>query len=125
MADPVGIDPNLAINALTMILIGGIGWYVRKYVISEVEKNSSLRRHLIGEEELDASDGHLTYLDERFEHLEHEMHQDHQEVQESMVFLATWIERIARSLERELGEDVNRPDDPPDMFRYRGGESDD
>ena len=121
--DPVTSDlVVLLVNVVTMLLIGAIVWYVRKYVISEVEKNSSLRRHLLGEEQLDASEGHLTYLDERFDHLEGEMHRDHQEVQESMIFLGSWIERIANVLERELGEEDLRPDDVPDAFRYRGGE---
>lgn len=120
------MDPMLLINLLTMllvgligVLVGGIGWYLRKYVISEVEKNAAARRFLFGEN-IEESEGHITHIDEQFANLEREMRSDHEEVREVLLYMSEWLRNISEAIRDRHGEPVERPDDPPDAFGYRG-----
>lgn len=120
----VEFNPQLIVSligAILSVFIAGVltitGWYFRKYVISQVEKNSAMRRYLVGEERLDMSEGELTIMDTKFEEMLSEQRADHEEVRQWLLYLSNYIDQLATALETHTEAEIEPPNGrPPDPW---------
>lgn len=101
------------VSAVASVFAAGIlafaTWYIRKYVIVEVEKNSSMRRYIVGEEGFD-DDGELDKVRGRIDESEQERKREHREVSQQLEFVSEYVKRIASAVNRELGTEVRNPE---------------
>lgn len=105
-------------------VVGIIGWYFRKYVLSEVEENSAFRRYLMGEGKIEESKGRINDFERRFDRIENKMDTEHSEVRERLVYLTMFVETLYSAVNRELDADVDPPDPQFDRDFTRGGGQD-
>lgn len=103
-----------ALMLVLTVLVGAIGWYLRQYIISEVEKNSALREYLLGTD-VERDNGMLDEMQE----MHREVARDHREVSHRLDYLSAYLEEIADAVE----SDVEEPDFPehreePDASDY-------
>lgn len=91
------------------LAVSAIVWYLRRYVISEVEKNSQVRRWLTGEDGLARSDGYAEEVDSRFDQLRTDMHQQHAQVDRKLERFRLVLERVVELLEDEHDANIDAP----------------
>jgi hypothetical protein len=92
------IITTLLVFVLTVI-VSVIGWYIRRYIISEVEKNSQFRKWLAGTE-FEADDGFIAEL----EALHDEMSEQHVENRQKLEYTMRYVKRIAEAIEQNVDE---------------------
>jgi hypothetical protein len=95
---------SVGFTVLLTALVAGIAWYLRKYVISEVEKNTAFRRYLAGTE-YDEDEGFLGEIQE----MHRDMRQRHAENREQMQYLTEYVERIADAVDADVTEPSVKP----------------
>lgn len=119
------------ISAVTSILltgtVGAVAWYFRKYIVSEIEKNSKHRRRAEGEDPHEDK-GKLDHLDDRLDEMEAHREEEHEEVRENLRYLAQYLRNLKTALRASgLTAEVEEPDhDGPGYLRGGSrGDSDD
>lgn len=111
---------SAATSTLLLIVVGVIGWYIRKYVIAEIEENSAFRRHMRGEDGYEDS-GHIEHIEGRMSEMEQLRREEHAEVREWLAYVTEFLHEIAHAINNsQLDQAVSDPDrDVPG--RWRGG----
>ena len=101
------VDVLTALFVLVLTLItSALAWYVRRYIIQEVRRNTALRRFLLGSD-VDRDDGMLAEMQE----LRNEVREEHEEVTEGLDYVAEYCHNIAEAVNADVDEpDIHRDD---------------
>lgn len=94
----------LAIQLLTAIALGIIGYYARRYII-RIDRNTRFRRWISGDKHFD-SDGKLDQISSMHDEFE----QDIDELKESLQHVKEQCDAIVDALESRTEVDVEDPD---------------
>lgn len=108
---------STALLFVLSLLAGATVWYVRKHLIPDVEKNTEMRKYLMGTA-FEKDTGEFDTLALRLEQIEVERKQDHEEVKSWMNYLTNYVRNIADAVN---GAQYEPEEGPPDDF-YRGGD---
>lgn len=124
-----------SISAAFSVLLTGIVGYIAwrgEGVLREIERNSSFRRYMAGEDGFERDGGELDAINARFDELRAERQQEHAEVrqqlneiEEGMGYLSEFVRRLGRAFNAsDLDETVREPEeqDPPGFYRGGGSE---
>jgi hypothetical protein len=124
-----------AISALFSVILTAIVSYLAwrgRGVLGDIDKNSSFRRLMTGEETYERDSGELQRIDAQFNRLRAEQEREHAEVREDLVelkeeiqYLTEFVRRIGRAINRsDIDETVQDPEGKTSPGFYRTGSSD-
>lgn len=127
LAMSFGLEIILAlISAIFSVVLAAVVsvfvWYFRKYVLSEIERNSEFRRYAGGVDAYENDGGKLETLAE----LSEEMRDQHQDANRRLDFLVAYVRSMGDAI-RQSGIEFEEPDPEDPLNRkgdfYRGGDA--
>lgn len=120
------VDPLFLLNVLTTVLLAFLSiagtiasWYVRKYVLSEVEKNTQFRKWLAGADDIEQDEGVFIELQQ----MHAEMKMQHEEAQEKLDYCILYLQRLSRVTDAEVQEPPRKWSGGDTQDFFRGGRS--
>jgi flagellar biosynthesis chaperone FliJ len=104
------------LQIIVTIIVGVIGtittlifWYLRKYILTQVELNTKSRNFLFGSgTTLDQDKGYIEELDARITSLRNDMNEQHADVDQQLQTLERKVDKIVALLEEKHDTEIGR-----------------